>query len=55
MLAEEDLPPSDDELPRSVSQNVPERSRRGTPAPVSPVVQQVVEEVRSEAKSEGKC
>lgn len=53
VLAEEDLPPSDDELPRSVSQNVREQSRRGTPAPLSPAVVQVEEDAKSEAKSEG--
>ena len=53
MVAEEDLPPSDDEIPRSVSQNIPERSRKGTPLPASPVVQQVEEDAKSEARSEG--
>ena len=62
VVAEVDLPPSDDELPRSVSQNVPERSRRETPALISPLVLsaevekevEVDEEGKSEAKSEGK-
>ncbi|KAL5253857.1 hypothetical protein ACHWQZ_G013584 [Mnemiopsis leidyi] len=60
VVAEVDLPPSDDELPRSVSQNVPERSRRETPALISPLVLsaevekevEVDEEGKSEAKSE---
>ena len=63
VVAEEDLPPSDDELPRSVSQNVPERSRRESPALISPIVlsgevdkEEGEEEAegKSEAKSEGK-
>ena len=55
VVAEEDLPPSDDELPRSVSQNVPERSRRESPALISPIVLSgEVDKEEGEEEAEGK-